>query len=196
MERKGCEVRALQIAEMAIEVLRVELADMDQLTAEALATQGLETANGFSTGNDALARLVRDLRADELRAMVRRLRNQNIDERQLAARLLKESALSPEAVLDEVRTALSTEAEPTVVRWLVSALGYTRSPSALADLRALASHPVADVRFQVPDALSMCATGAFDQVADPLLQLSGDADDDVRWSAIYELRAWLSDLNA
>jgi hypothetical protein len=39
----------------------------------------------------------------------------------------------------------------------------------------------------------MCADGGFDLVAGPLLSLSADPDDGVRWSAAYELGAWLAE---
>jgi hypothetical protein len=37
----------------------------------------------------------------------------------------------------------------------------------------------------------MCSDGQFDLIAHPLLSLSTDPDDGVRWSAAYELGAWL-----
>lgn len=101
--------------------------------------------------------------------------------------------MSTETLVAEARAALAVEGEPNVLSWLVWALGDSRSREVLPDLRVLASHPSAEVRFPVPDALSMCAEGVFDLVAEALLELSRDVDDDVRWSAIFELAAWRVD---
>lgn len=176
-----------------IEVFQMELVEARRLADEALVIQETEVADGFRSGNLVLARLATELEPSMLRLLVHELRVRAVAERQLAARLLKESSLSADDVVSEVRSALESETDPLVIGWLVTALGYTWSPAALPDLYALARHESSDVRVQVPDALSECAEAGFGQVGDSLLDLSRDEDHDVRWSAIYELAAWLPD---
>lgn len=38
----------------------------------------------------------------------------------------------------------------------------------------------------------MCAEAVFESIAQPRLALSSDPDDDVRWSAAFELGEWLA----
>jgi hypothetical protein len=170
----------------------VELSERARLVAEARAGQDVELADGFTVPNRALARLAGEVPGTDLRDLVGELRRGSPTDRQLAARLLKEGDLTPEDRLAETRAALAVETDPLVVRWLVGALGATRSRAALPDLRRLAADTRAEVRFPVPDALSAC-TDTFGDVADTLLALARDGDEDVRWSAVYELAAWWPD---
>src|SRR5262249_23059166 len=70
------------------------------------------------------------------------------------------------------------------------ALQYARDPGAVPDLKRLAEHSAGAVRFGVADALSSSAP-SFRDVGDTLIALSDDPDRDVRWSAVFELAAWL-----
>ncbi len=186
-------VGALVNPEVAVDVDQVEPGEIDRIAVEALATQRLEIEDGFTGPNAALYRLATGVPAEDLRALVRRLRSGSTAERLLAARLLNEGSLATNDVLAEARAALDMETDPSVLSWIVSSLGYSRSEAALPEIGTMASHPSGEVRFQVPDALSMCSGGVFDHVADDLLRLSHDDDDDVRWSAVFELAAWRVD---
>ena len=163
----------------------------DDIVRAALRTQEQERADGYFSGNPSLREIQRRLAPAELLVLVRELRrSEHVPVRELAARLLKEDPVPGTGVTDEVRRALRGEKDPTVIRWLVSALQNGRDPRALADLKRLAGHPEAEVRFGVPDALSFCAS-QFRDIGDDLLQLSRDPEPDVRWSATFELAAWL-----
>jgi hypothetical protein len=163
----------------------------DPLVVAALAAQEVERATGFADWSPALEHLRSGLGLLELLDLVRELRSAGLNERELSARLLVQSAMPGNAVVDEVRRGLQLEDDPQVIRWFVTALQYTRDAVALPDLEALASHPDARARFGVPDALSSCSN-AFVDVADVLFNLSQDPDRDVRWSAIFELAAWFA----
>jgi HEAT repeat protein len=163
----------------------------DEIVLAALRTQEEERADGYFSGNPSLQEIQRQLAPAELLSLVRELRrSRDAPVRELAARLLKEGPVPATSVTDEVRRALGDEEDPSVIRWLVSALQYARDPRALPDLKRLAGHPESEVRFGVPDALSFCAPQWRD-VEDDLLQLSKDPEPDVRWSATFELAAWL-----
>jgi hypothetical protein len=62
----------------------------------------------------------------------------------------------------------------------------------LPELERLAAHDDNIVRFPVPDALSNCAP-CFAAIEKTMMQLSADPSPDVRWSATFELGAWLQD---
>jgi HEAT repeat protein len=173
-----------------IEVLQVELDEARQVVQDALELQRVEIGDGFSSANRALYRLVTEMDRSVTHHVIADLRIGQ-KERQLAARILIESPHGCEAVLDEVEDALSDETEPEVIGWLVTALGYTRDQRSLPVLKVLSTHPSSTVRFQVPEAVSMCAEGGFEPVYQTLLGLSFDADLEVRWSAVFELGAWL-----
>jgi hypothetical protein len=161
------------------------------LISEALAWQEVERGGGFATANPSLDALRSQFPPSDLRDLVHELRQGGLPERELAARLLAHSSLPGASVVDEVRGALEAEEDPQVIRWLVAALQHAGEPTALPELRTLANHPDARVRFGVPDALSSCSD-QFKDVADTMICLSKDDDREVRWSATFELAAWLT----
>src|SRR4051794_11682760 len=129
----------------------------------------------------------------ELLALTRDLRqSEHVPERELAARLISQSPLPVTTIADEVRDALTSEEDPEVICRLVWALVYAPAPAMLPELERLAAHDDDRVRFPVPDALSRCAP-RFDAIEKTMMQLSSDPDADVRWSATFELGAWLED---
>jgi len=191
--RYGPGIGVFATQEKAIPVLLMELSPTHPLVVSALARQEEERQTGFASANHAMSMLQEQLEQPALLSLVHGLRSGRLEERELAARLLVQARLPGAAVVDEVRLALRDERDPQVIRWLVAALQYAREPAGLAELRRLARHPDARVRFGVPDALSSCAE-RFGDVADTLVELSKDGDRDVRWSATFELVAWLDDL--
>lgn len=164
---------------------------VNELIADALARQEVERQTGFAIENEALHQLM-GLAQEELILTVRGLLREGKAERELGARLLGSETLSGGAVRAEVDAALTSVIDPEVIRWLVGALGKTRDPDSLPMILRFVVHPQAQVRFMVPDALDACATH-FSQVAETLFVLAGDRDRDVRWSAVFELAAWLDD---
>ena len=164
---------------------------MNELVADALAKQEAERLTGFASANEPLYQLMR-LAPEDLIGIVRGLLNGAKAERELAARLLGSETLSGEAVRAEVDAISRSEIDPEIISWLVGALGKTRDPSSLPMIERFATHPDARVRFVVPDAIDACALN-FSQAAEVLFLLAGDLDRDVRWSAAFELAAWLGD---
>lgn len=129
----------------------------------------------------------------ELLALAQALRrSQDVRERELAAWLIGQSPLPATTISDEVREALASEEDAEVICRLIWALVYAPAADMLPDLERLAAHHDDRVRFPVPDALSRCAP-RFEAIETTLMQLSSDPDPDVRWSAAFELGAWLED---
>jgi len=162
----------------------------DDSVRAALARQEDERADGFGLHNAPLAALREQLGVDELLDLVDELRAGGIPDRELAARLLAHGHLPVDMVTAAVYRALESESEPQVIGWLVWALAFAADPASLAVLKRLSKHPDAEVRFPVPDAFSACAR-EFAEISDDLINLSQDADRDVRWSAAFELASWL-----
>lgn len=159
------------------------------LIASALARQEEERVTAFAISNEALSRLM-EASPEELIGIVHVLRNKTKVERELAARLLGSESLSGAVVRAEVDAFSSSESDPEILGWLVSALKNTRDPASLPAIVRFATHGEAQVRFQVPDAVVACAN-EFSQTAAALFLLAEDLDRDVRWSAVFELVAWL-----
>jgi hypothetical protein len=176
---------------VAVKVFLLELRHMKDLVQEALVGQEQERATGFASANAALDELLQVAQPGVL-ALVHELRSGEEPERELAARLLSASALASSVVQEEVREAAGTESDGDVLRWLVFALNATKDPGAIEQLVNFARHEDARVRFGVPDALSSCAA-RFGDISLLLGELSRDAERDVRWSATYELAAWLTE---
>ncbi|MCU7727435.1 HEAT repeat domain-containing protein [Actinoplanes sp. KI2] len=116
--------------------------------------------------------------------------------RELGVRILRE--LGPEQQPDGhrpfrgetvplLRSALRSEPEPGVLRWIVSALGYHQAREALPEVLALAGHPDWRVRFHVAAALPALLEPADvpPDAADALLRLCRDEDADTRYYALY-----------
>lgn len=162
----------------------------DALVRAALARQEDERADGFGLHNAPLTALRDQLDADELLGLIDQLRAGGLPDRELAARLLAHGHLHFDLVTAAVYRALESETEPQVIAWLVWALAFAADPSSLTVLKLLSKHPDAEVRFPVPDAFSACAR-EFSEIADHMITLSRDGDRDVRWSAAFELAAWL-----
>jgi hypothetical protein len=158
----------------------------------ALVEQALHRAGGWLEPYHALYAVQR-LGGSELVDVVRELQaSRNVAERLLGARLLNQPKppLAGTTILELVREALQHETDGEVINWLVIALQYGHERSALPDLKQLAKHPDATARFVVPDALSACSEN-FGEIDSEMLELSKDRDRDVRWSAAFELAAWM-----
>lgn len=166
---------------------------MRSILSAALRFQESEEATGFSAANPALVRLTSDVDFWKLLRHTRHFRTGDVAQRQLHARILASAAMPAGRRVSEVLETLVEESEPRVIRWLVFALRNAASRPALPGLLDLARHPSPDVRFPVPDTLSACAERLGD-IDDALLRLSHDVDADVRWSTVFELGAWWSEV--
>ena len=168
----------------------MELSEARRRAEPALAVQRREIA-GDDSPNHALGGL-RAAPPSTVIDLVEALRAGDEDERVLAARLLTDSTLDGTQILDQCRAALEVESSPRVRRWLATALGHARRQDAIADLVTLVSDNHPPVPFAVAGSLSQCAEGMFESIGGPLLALSSHPDDDVRWSAAFELGEWLA----
>jgi len=167
--------------------------EADQLAADALVAQDEEQASGYSALNRPLRRLSSELSESGAERLIAALCTGDLGARQLAPRILIETTLPSAFVIGQLRAIAESEQSGVVLRWVATALGYTRDSSALPLLRELSKHPDAAVRFPSVDALAMSSGDAPEAVEPDLLRLSTDADRDVRWSAIVELAALLED---
>jgi HEAT repeat protein len=157
-----------------------------------LAEQEEHRSSGFVFPSPALS-AIQGLGELALVEVVRELRNSaDVDERLLAARLLNQPdpPLPGTTIVELVREALLKENDGQVINWLVIALQYAGEPTALADLKRLADHADARVRFAVPGAFSTCSE-EFGLIENAMIDLSKDGDRDTRWSAVFEVAAWM-----
>jgi hypothetical protein len=174
-----------------VRILLVNLNPIQSVIAAALAEQDKHHASGFTSATPLRWAVQRQLDPEALRDLVRELRqSDDVAERELSASLLAQAPLPGPIVLEEARSALQGENDGHVIGRLLEAIAFSHQPDALPELHKLADHPDAQVRYLVPDALSGCGA-PFDDVEGDLTKLSGDTDCDVRWSATYELTAWL-----
>jgi HEAT repeat protein len=120
--------------------------------------------------------------------MAGRLRD-SPNERLFAAMLLRESWVGETAISGYVRSALRTETDDQVIAELVTTLAFTRDADAVSELISLARHRSSSVRFQVASALGRCGGTGHASVAELVHLLANDNNDDVRWSAGFELLA-------
>jgi HEAT repeat protein len=162
------------------------------LVEAALHAQEDERRQAFSIQNAALDELMLSLPAEELVELVDLLRLGDPARRELGARLLSSEVLEGQVIIREVSRLMEDEFDPDVIRWLVAALGNTRTHEALPLLAMLSFHDDSKVRFVVPDSLSKCSPN-LECVLDTLVRLAKDQDRDVRWSSIFEICAWLDD---
>jgi HEAT repeat protein len=107
-------------------------------------------------------------------------------DRVFAALLLREADVGESIIGELLSPLLDVEADAEVVAEIVTTLGFTRDPLLLTKMLALVVHESPIVRFQVATSLPQMG-GCRQDVIDALVGLLGDVDDDVRWSAAFEL---------
>ncbi|GLW31805.1 hypothetical protein Areg01_47440 [Actinoplanes regularis] len=123
------------------------------------------------------------------------VRNSDATQRELGVQVLRElgdeqpDGCRPfrDETVTLMRARLRDEADPAVVRWIVSALGYHHGREALSQVVALAGHPDDRVRFHVAAALpSLVGLDHVEpEAADALIRLCHDEDDETRFYALY-----------
>ncbi len=118
-------------------------------------------------------------------------------ERELGARVLRELGPADEdgrrpftadavpLLVDRLRR----EADPGVLQWVISALGYNGAREALPEILPFAWHPDRRVRFHVATAIpSLVDCRRIDTPSlAVLVRLSGDDDADIRYYALYAM---------
>ena len=126
---------------------------------------------------------------------MRLLKSETPDERSLGTRLLRElpdpwaQTAGRELVGEELRSA-----DPDALSWYVHAVAFLRTSGAMPTLLTFVQHPEAAVREAAAVAISACSAGPLaPEARDALIALAHDPDDEVRFSAIFELGSWWQD---
>jgi HEAT repeat protein len=159
-----------------------------------LVLRAIREAEGEATNKTELRELL-DARARYLKAnltasnaepIVTALQRGGLRDRQFAALLLREAPIGETLIGELAASLLQIEVNDEVLAELVTTLGFTGDPVHLPALLGLVRHPSGLVRFQLATALPQ--TGGWrDDVVEALVCLLRDLDEDVRWSAAYEL---------
>ena len=97
-------------------------------------------------------------------------------------------------VVEQVVAMLGAESEPTVVAPLLTALGWTGLSAYLPVLLEYRADGSEIVRHAVSDVLGRFAPSP--RAVAALIELAADNDADIRWSAVYELGAWIREINS
>lgn len=116
-----------------------------------------------------------------------------VTERRVGAFLLRQvwENQRPLGSVELSRALLSEEDEPAVIAPLLWNVGSSGLPERLHDVLKYLDHPSELVRYAVSDSISSFTPDG--RARDALMRLAGDSDQDVRWSAVFELGAWLYD---
>jgi hypothetical protein len=144
-----------------------------------------------ATDPDLVSRTIVEGDPDELMVLgVELLRHTDAQHRILGSRLVRAVRGREADAVDALLAAFDRETDPDTLFWLISALGYTGSDRATDRLLPLADSADESIRYAVSDALS-----SVEELSEPareaLVRMARDADSDVRFSAVFELGAWL-----
>lgn len=167
----------------------------DEMIDRALHAQDLEYASDFESTNQPLQSIVEEIEPSTLLAVGAELLA-DVDPRRrvLGTRILRELWDNRPAALKWVLEAIPREQDADALVWLLSAVGFIGDSSGLALVEQYADHPDPRVRDRAATAISRCGIGGKDPSGlAALIQLSDDDDDDVRFSAVYELAEWWLD---
>jgi hypothetical protein len=176
----------------------VKADDIAALVEAALRSQQLEDVDPASK-NLPIDELIDHPSGEVFDAASRLVASQDIGEKKLGVRVLRELGRPemPYAVetIPLLMRLLDQQPDTELLVWIVSAIGNQHRAEVLPALWRLAVHPEPAVRDAVCGAISGAAGGSVldDRSVDVLQQLSRDPDDDVRFSATFELAAWQAD---
>jgi hypothetical protein len=164
----------------------------DKLVGRLLAAQEAEFQNEGDDTNWLLVDTVCSApRLALLETGLRELRSEDQSRRILGTRLVREIRDDP-AVSDALTSALRAETDREVVGWILAAFGVIGSDTVTDLVLPYADHPDAWVRYYATEALSHCKV--LDPRSSAALMRLGDEDDDVRFSAVFELGVWLREI--
>lgn len=158
-----------------------------------LSEQAAELESSFELSSPTISRVVTHrpeawLRRTGLRLMA----SPHARDRILGSRLVREIHDNRADIASKVGSALRNEEDPSVIPWLISALGFLRATEQTAAILPFvhSHHPM--IRLAVADSLSLCADGDVltSEIRDALLVLAHDSDPDVRWAAVFEIGDW------
>lgn len=120
---------------------------------------------------------------------VEQLRSEDPRRRILGTRLIRELKSKESKVAMELTALLDEERIDGVIYWIVAAFGFVNSELVTDKLLVLARHPDPGIRYYVAGALSN-RTDMPPLVAEALVGLASDANEEVRFSAVFELGTW------
>lgn len=153
---------------------------------------GVALATLQDLGTATLASPTVDLPAADrvVEAGLELLKSSDPVERVFAIRVIREMHREHE-VAQALLETLRDETDPDVISWCIGGLYFRGIPSAIPDLVGFLRHPDEDLRYRLAGALSSCTVPTMSDAArDALLELADDEDDDVRYSALFELSSW------
>lgn len=150
-----------------------------------------------------LSRLISDEGPARVADMAACLGRSLASERSLAGHALRQiyEVAPSDNVVHQILEILDGEREPAVVAPFLTALGWVCRTEPVgsawrseisAKLLEYEADPSPLVRYAVSDVLSSFAPGA--SASAGLARLARDEDEDVRWSAVFELSAWISEI--
>lgn len=169
----------------------MELAEARRLSALAFAAE-LEVDGDARTV--ALGDLISREPFDRAFEVAQRLSAALPSERAVAAHLLRQLyEVRPQpSIVAAIVEMIDNERDPTVVAPLITALSWTRQLDHLPVVLRYKADKSELVRWAVSDGLSCFAPDQ--RAASALVDLAHDIDTDVRWSAVYEIGAWVSEM--
>jgi hypothetical protein len=170
--------------------LLMESSDTDESRINALleaqTVEFRESQHGSST---SIAEMIEKLdESARLRLGASLLHDGDPNRRIMGSRLIRETPSHKFEAADELGVALFQETDDDVIYWLVAAIALVGAPFTLPKLRELADHRSPGVRYHVASALSASFPSELpEDVKALLLTLSDDLDEEVRFSALFEL---------
>lgn len=164
----------------------------DRRVQAALRQQESEYASNFVATNDELQWLTdRASRPDVLTAAEKLLRDQSPARRILGARILSGAKEALALVGPSLVAALAAESDDDATLWELAAISRLQYRDALPAVLELAQHPHAEIRYKVATAITGCGwPDPPEEATRALIKLTDDIDQDVRFSAIFELSSW------
>jgi HEAT repeat protein len=106
---------------------------------------------------------------------------------------VRELKSDTDILASKVANQVLIEEDDEVIAWLLYALAFLRVEATLSVILSFARHEAAEIREAAAEAISRCSGKELTPAArDALLSLTSDSNDDVRFSAVFELGSWWS----
>ncbi len=166
--------------------------ESEEVVSLALGAQREEYETDFQTTNEPLQRIIDEVRpSKQLEIGDRLLASPHGLDRILGARILRENWTRRADALALIVQAVQQESDADVLGWLLSAVAYLGDLSALRVVEVFVEHEEPRVRDQAAGAISSCgAERRSSSAVAALLRLADDSNDEVRFSAVFELGQW------